>query len=130
MASSSSKQVTSSSSANLLIKSKTMAIPSESFEVQIESPVDFASLNRNGMNMDALIAAQEMFPCFHMLNGPRYVKLVKDFWVRAEVYDEEAANNEELKAVTQDLSFRRKEPRSSRFEMLLGKLLFVKSRRG
>jgi len=130
MASSSSKQVTSSRSANLQIKSKTIIIPSYSFEVQIESPVDFASLNRNGMNLDALIAAQEMFPYFHMLNGPTYVELVKDFWIRAEVYDEEAAINEELKVVTQDPSFRRKEPRSPRFEMLLGKLLFVKSRRG
>jgi len=57
MASSSSKQIISSSSANLQIKSKTMAIPSESLEVQIESPVEFASLNRNGMNLDALMAA-------------------------------------------------------------------------
>jgi len=57
-----------------------MAIPYESFEVQSESPVDFASLNRNGMDMDALIAAQEMFPYFEMLNGPTYVTLVKDFW--------------------------------------------------
>ena len=65
-----------------------MAIPSESLEVQIESPVDFASLNRNGMNLDALMAAQELFPYFHMLNGPTYVELVKDFWARAEVYDE------------------------------------------
>ena len=92
--------------------------------------MDFASLNRNGMNLDALMAAQELFPYFHMLNGPTYVELVKDFWVRAEVYDEEAANNVELKTVTQDPSFRRKESRSPRFEMLLGKLLFVKSRRG
>jgi len=56
MASSSSKQVTGSSGAGLqintdssyLIKPKTMAIPLESFEVQVESPVDFASLQRNG----------------------------------------------------------------------------------
>jgi len=47
-----------------------MAIPPESLEVQIESPVDFASLNRNGMNLDALMAAQELFPYFHMLNEP------------------------------------------------------------
>jgi len=56
-----------------------MAIPLESFEVQSESPVDFASLNRNGMEMDALIAAQQMFPYFEMLNGPTFVTLVKDF---------------------------------------------------
>jgi len=32
-----------------LIKPKTMTIPFESFDVQVESPVDFASLKRNGM---------------------------------------------------------------------------------
>jgi len=79
MASSSSKQVSGSSGSGLQIKPKTMAIPYESFEVQIESPVDFASLDRNGMNMDALMAGQQMFPYFDMLNGPTYVKLVKDF---------------------------------------------------
>jgi len=108
MASSSSKQASGSSGSGLQIKHKTMAIPYESFEVQIESPVDFASLNRNGMNMDALIAAQEMFPYFDMLNGPTYVKLVKDLWVRAEVYDVDAAKAEELQAVTRDPSLKGK----------------------
>ena len=87
MASSSARQETGSSGSGLLIdtrssnviKPKTMAIPYESFEVQVESPVDFASLNRNGMNLDALMAAQHLFPYFNMLNGPTYVKLVKDF---------------------------------------------------
>ena len=68
MASSSSKQASGSSSSHLQIKPKTMTIPYESFEVQSESPVDFASLNRNGMDMDALITVQEMFPYFEMLN--------------------------------------------------------------
>jgi len=81
-----------------------MAIPYQSFEVQIESLVDFASQDRNGMNMDALMAAQQMFPYFDMLNGPTYVKLVKDFWVREEVYDLEAAKAEELQVVTKDPS--------------------------
>ena len=70
-----------------MIKPKTMATPLESFDVQIESPVDFASLKRNGMNLEALISAQKLFDYFRMLNGPTYVNLVKDFWVRAEVYD-------------------------------------------
>ena len=73
-----------------------MAIPFESFKVQIESLVDFESLKRNGMDMDALIGVQQMFPYFDMLNGPTCVYLVKDFWVRAEVYDLEAAKAEEL----------------------------------
>ena len=91
-----------------MIKPKTMAIPLESFEVQVESPVDFASLKRNGMNLDALMAAQQFFAYFNMLNGPTYVKLVKDFWVRAEVYDMDAAKVEELQAVARDRSLRGK----------------------
>ena len=95
MASSSSKQISESRSSSLQIKPKTMAIPSDSFEVQSESPVDFASLRRNRLNMEPLISVQEMFPYFDMLNGPTYVTLVKDFWARAEVYDLEAALSEE-----------------------------------
>jgi len=60
------------------------------------------------MNMNALMAAQQMFPYFDMLNGPTFEKLVKDFWVRAEVYDLEAAKTEELLAVTKDPSLRGK----------------------
>jgi len=106
MASSSSKQTSGSSSFNTKIKPKTMVIPLDSFEVQSESPVDFASLKRNGMDLESLIAVQEMFPYFEMLNGPTYVTLVKDFWVRAEVYDVEAAKEEEIKAVIKDSSLR------------------------
>jgi len=85
-----------------------MAIPLDSFEVQSESPVDFASLKRNRMDLESLIAVQEMFPYFEMLNGPTYVTLVKDFWVRVEVYDVDAAKDEELKAVIRDPSLRGK----------------------
>jgi len=63
MASSSAKQVTGSNDSGMqintdsgyLLKPKTMAFPVESFEVQIESPVDFASLKRNGMDLESLI---------------------------------------------------------------------------
>ena len=60
------------------------------------------------MDTDTLIAAHEMFPYFDMLNRPTYVKLVKDLWVRAEVYDLEAAKAEELQAVTRDPSLKGK----------------------
>ena len=87
MASLSARQDTGSSGSGLqintglsyMIKPKTTAIPLESFEVQVESSVDFASLKRNRMNLDALMAAQQFFPYFDMLNGPTFVKLVKDF---------------------------------------------------
>ena len=54
-----------------------MSIPIDSLDVQIESPVDFASLKRNGVDMEALISAQKMFEYFQMLNGPTYVNLVR-----------------------------------------------------
>jgi len=107
-----------------------MSLEEWELNVQVENPVDLLSLAPHGCDLRSIFQAQDLMEYFNMLNGPTYVELVKDFWVRAEVYDEEAANNEELKAVTQDPSFRRKEPRSPRFEMLLGKLLFVKTRRG
>ena len=60
------------------------------------------------MNLDALMVAQQLFPYFNMLNGLTYVKLVKDFLVRAEVYDLDAAKVEELQAVARDPSLRGK----------------------
>jgi len=70
--------------------------------------VDFASLKRNGMDLESLIAVQELFPYFDMLNGPTYVTLVKNFWARAEVYDVEAALDEEDKAMIRNPSLRGK----------------------
>jgi len=66
-------------SSGYLIKPKTITIPLESFDVQVESPVNFASLKRNRMNLEAQIEARKLFDYFRMLNGPTYVKLVKDF---------------------------------------------------
>ena len=60
------------------------------------------------MDLDLLIAVHEKFPYFEMLNGPTYLTLVKDFWIRAEVYDVDAAKEEELKAVIKDPSLRGK----------------------
>jgi len=74
----------------------------------VESPVDFASLKRNGMNLEAQIVAQQLFDYFSMLNGPTYVMLVKDLWVRAEVYDLEAAKIEENQALARDPSLKGK----------------------
>jgi len=54
------------------------------------------------------MAAQQLFAYFSMLNGPTYVKLVKDFWVRAEVYDVDATKVEELQVVARDPSLRGK----------------------
>jgi len=101
---------------NYSIKPKTVSIPLDSLDVQIESPVDFASLKRNELDMEALISAQNMFDYFHMLNGPTYVNLVKDFWIRAEIYDIKSAKSEESQAVSRNPILKGK----SREEMGLG----------
>ena len=64
---------------NYSIKPLTMSIQIDSLDVQIESPVDFGSLKRNGVDMEALISAQKMSEYFQMINGPTYVNLVKEF---------------------------------------------------
>ena len=76
----------SNSQSNYSIKPVTVPIPIDSLVVQIESPVDFSSLKRNKVDMDALISAQKMAGYFQMLNGLTYVNLVKEFWIRAEVF--------------------------------------------
>jgi len=87
---------------NYSIKPITVSIPIDSLEVQIESPVDFASLKRNEVDMDALITAQKMSGYFQMLNGPTYVNLVKEFWIRAEVFDVESAKAQESQAISRN----------------------------
>jgi len=91
-----------------VINPKTMTIPFDSLDVQIESPVDFTSLKRNGMNLEALISAHKLFDYFCMLNGPTYVNLVKDLWVRAEIYDQESARTEERQVVSRNPSLKGK----------------------
>ena len=97
MASSSSKVSESTSNkqsvseSGSIYKKKTMDIPWESLIVQVESPVDFASLKKYEVNMEGLIETQMLSEYFKMLNGPTYVNLVKDFWLKAEVYNEKPA---------------------------------------
>jgi hypothetical protein len=92
----------------LAIKPKTMSIPAESLIVQKETPFNFASMEKYNVNMEAYIKPQKLHSYFHMLNGPTYENLVKDFWLRAEVYDMEAAKVEEKQAVERDSSLKGK----------------------
>jgi len=63
--------------------------------VQVEWPVDFASLIQNGCDIVDYYEAQDLGIYYSMLNGPTYESLVKHFWVRASVYDKKAAKLEE-----------------------------------
>jgi len=41
-----------------------------------------------------------------MLNGTSYSELVKDFWVKSEVYDQEAATREEAQKILENQSLK------------------------
>jgi len=55
--------------------------------------VDFTSLAHHGCNIRRFYEAQDRY--FDMLNGPTYMNLVSHFWVRAHVYNRQAAKLEE-----------------------------------
>jgi len=86
------------------IKGRTMSLEEWDLNVQVERPVDFASLIKNACDIVDFYDAQERGPYFSMLNGQTYESLVKHFWVRASVYDKHAAKLEEQEKVLIDPS--------------------------
>ena len=53
--------------------------------------MDFTSLKKYEVDMEGYVETQKLSGYFNMLNGPTYVNLVKDFWLKAEVYNEKPA---------------------------------------
>ncbi|RHN60096.1 hypothetical protein MtrunA17_Chr4g0021651 [Medicago truncatula] len=82
-----------------ILKDRTIFVSMNNLDVQVECPVDFGSLERNGVDIKGYFSAQHMDDYFKMLNRPSYLNMVKDFWVRAEVYDRRDAEDEEAKLV-------------------------------
>ena len=96
-----------SSQQTLKIKPNTSSVSKESLKILIEQVVDFDSLGRNGVNIAEFFAFQKWSPFFQMLNGPTYKEMVKEFWIKAEVFDEEAADREPAKRIDEDKSGKR-----------------------
>jgi len=86
------------------IKGRTMSLEEWELTVQVERPVDFASLLHHGCDINEYYESQDLIHYFNMLNGPTYENLVKHFWVRASVDDKHAAKLEESEKVLIDLS--------------------------
>lgn len=80
----------------------------EDMELIIEQVVDFKSFAANAYPLSEHFEKQGWMNYFNILNGSTYPLLVKDFWVRAEVYDEFAALAEERNAVSNDKSLKGK----------------------
>jgi len=81
-----------------------MSLEEWELTVQVERPVDFASLLHHGCDIMEYYESQDLSHYFNMLNGPTYENLVKHLWVRASVYDKHAAKMEEAEKVLIDPS--------------------------
>ena len=75
--------------------------------VQVDNLVDFVSLTRNNCDLTSFLRYQDLSGYFHMLDGPTYENLVKQFWVRTEIYDKYAAKAEEDHLVLLDPNLKR-----------------------
>ncbi|RHN38491.1 hypothetical protein MtrunA17_Chr0c01g0488981 [Medicago truncatula] len=77
------------------IKGRTMSLEEWELKIQSESPVDFNSLAAHNCDIGSFYEAQGLGSYFNFLNGPTYQTLVRHFWVRASIYDRDAAKVEE-----------------------------------
>jgi len=84
------------------IKGRTMSLEEWELNVQVENLVDFTSLAHHGCNIRRFYEAQDLISYFDMLNVPTYMNLVRHFWIRAHVYDRQAAKLEEHEKVLID----------------------------
>ncbi|MCI04627.1 hypothetical protein A2U01_0025674, partial [Trifolium medium] len=73
-----------------------------------EKMVDFESLKVNGFDVEELSTNQGWKRYFEMLNGPIYTNMVKEFWMKARVYDNVASRTEEEQLIKKDPSLKGK----------------------
>jgi len=76
------------------IRGRIMSLEEWELNVQTKNPVDFNSLSHHGCELKSYYEAQGLMDYFNMLNGPTYKNLIRHFWVRAQVYDRKAAQQE------------------------------------
>ncbi|KEH28307.1 hypothetical protein MTR_5g084777 [Medicago truncatula] len=84
------------------IKGRTMSIEEWELIIQAENPVDFTSLTHHGCDLVRFYKKQKLMSYFSLLNGPTYEVLVRQFWVRASVFDKVAAKQEEAQMILVD----------------------------
>jgi hypothetical protein len=94
---------------------KTMPFEDSGLRLHIERIIDFESLRVNKKDVGKILLNQQWNSYFEMLNGPTYTDLVKQFWMRAMVFDKKSADNQEA-------IFRAKNPRAAGYNMKQMKL--------
>jgi len=81
-----------------------MRVREDQLNVIKEQIVDFNAFKVNGFPMEGYFETQGLMPFFDMLNGLCYMNLVKDFWVRAEVFNEIDAQRKVNAKIAEDKS--------------------------
>jgi len=103
LASSSSRiAVSNEQSVDFIHKLKIMSIPKEKLTVMLEDIFDIFGLKENGIHLLNIIDSHQWHHYNNMLNGLTYSELVKYFWVRAEVIDNRAPDEELRRARAHD----------------------------
>ena len=97
--SSSSSAINIQSGKSLVIKPNVASISKGSLRIQVENIVDFGSLERNGVEITRFFSHQQWGPFFRMLNGPTYTELVRNFWIKACIFTEKEAREEEASLI-------------------------------
>lgn len=93
---------------SLTIKPKTINIKKENLKLIVKQIIDFDSFNHNGYDLLSFFIVQKWYSFVDMLNGPTYPHLVRDLWVRAEVYNELTSYMEQNMKVKNDKSLKGK----------------------
>src|SRR4030066_1450477 len=98
--------IVANSQESLVFTPRLMPVEKHQLTLNIESNVDFDSLAFNSEEYDVkhYFVHQNWMKYFEILNGPTYGELVKHLWVRAEVFDEEAAELERQQHICEDKS--------------------------
>lgn len=70
----------------MTIKPKAMDLNQDGLKLLVEQIVNFDSFSQNGYDVWSFFRVQELSLIFDMLYSPTYPYLVKDIWVRVEVF--------------------------------------------
>ncbi|KAK2428425.1 hypothetical protein QL285_026947 [Trifolium repens] len=93
----------------------------EELTVSIENPVDLESIRVNNFSeVVTHLKRQGLEYYFDILNGPTYVELVKEFWMKASVITKEVYNRKIKKMVEENLAFRGKTPEQMGLKPFVG----------
>jgi len=86
------------------IKRRTTKLEEGQLTIQVENLVGFVSLTRHECDLSSFLRYQDLSGNFTMLDGPTYENMVRYYWVRAKIYDQNAARLEEHEKVLIDPS--------------------------